>query len=136
MVNNTERLKKRSKQVNVSKDKYIVKKEKVRIDTIDNYCRKNKILKIDLLKIDTQGYEDKILKGCKTMLKNKCITAIEVEVVFSNVYNKTNNISDLEKYLVPNNFRLAAIRLHNNSLFGGDIFFADLLYLNKFKVKN
>ena len=29
----------------------------------------NKIKKIDILKIDTQGYEDKILAGSKNILK-------------------------------------------------------------------
>ncbi|MDA9105990.1 FkbM family methyltransferase [Candidatus Pelagibacter sp.] len=135
LVKNTQWLKLRSKQVNVSEDKYIIKKEDVKIDSIDNYCAKNKIQKIDLLKIDTQGYEDKVLKGCKKMLSKNCISAIEVEVVFSDVYDKTNNIGDLEKFLIPNNFRLGAIKLHNNSLFGGNIFFADLLYLNKSIVK-
>ena len=33
----------------------------VDIDTIDNYCQSNEIGKIDILKIDTQGYEDKVL---------------------------------------------------------------------------
>ena len=69
------------------------------------------------------------------MLSRNCINAIEVEVVFSNVYNKINNISTLEKFLIPSNFRLGAIRLHNNSLFAGNIFFADLLYLNKSNFK-
>ena len=39
--------------------------------------------------------ELKDLKGCKEMLSRNCINAIEVEVVFSNVYNKINNISTL-----------------------------------------
>jgi FkbM family methyltransferase len=36
---------------------------------LDDYCVKNHINKIDLLKIDTQGREDEILKGAKTLLK-------------------------------------------------------------------
>ncbi|MDA9105995.1 FkbM family methyltransferase [Candidatus Pelagibacter sp.] len=75
-LKNTECLKIRSKQVNVNKDKYIIKKEKVKIDSINIYSAKNKIQKIDLLKIDTQGREDKVLKVCKKMLRKNCISAI------------------------------------------------------------
>ncbi len=135
LVNNTQWLKIRSKQVNVNTKKYVEKKKNIKIDTIDNYCSKNKIKKIDLLKIDTQGYEERVLKGCKKMLSKNCISAVEVEIVFSDIYAKINNISDLEKFLVPNNFRLAGIRLNNNNIFTGSIFFADLLYLNKSSFK-
>ena len=38
--------------------------EKVKIDTIDNYCLENKIENIDIIKIDPPGYEDKVLQGC------------------------------------------------------------------------
>jgi FkbM family methyltransferase len=34
-----------------------------KIDTLDNFFNKNKILSVDLIKIDTEGYEYSILKG-------------------------------------------------------------------------
>ena len=52
--------------------KFVTKKENVKITTIDNYCLDKKIDKIDLLKIDTQGYEDKVLEGIlRLALKKK-----------------------------------------------------------------
>ena len=39
-------------------DEYISRQENVPIITLDEYCKKNNIGNIDILKIDTQGYED------------------------------------------------------------------------------
>ena len=130
---NTEWINIRTKQAGVDKENYIKRKENVNIDTIDNYLTLNNIDHVDLIKIDTQLYEDKVLQGCKNTIKNLKVDAIEMEIVFSDVYKKYFSFSDLEKYLTPYNFRFAAIKLHNNNLFSGSIFFANVLYLNKSK---
>ena len=58
------------------KKKYITLR--VNTDTLDNYCQKNKIKKIDVLKIDTEGSEVEVLEGAKNILKNTNILLIEV----------------------------------------------------------
>ena len=59
----------------------------VEIDTLDNYVEKKEIHKIDLLKIDTQGYERNVLLGSinTIKLKNKYI---EVEFIVNDSYSK------------------------------------------------
>ena len=47
--------------------------------TIDEFCQKKNIEKIDLLKIDTEGHEEHVLKGAYKTLK-KIIDVIYVEV--------------------------------------------------------
>ena len=47
--------------------KFVLKK--VNIITIDDFVNENKIKKIDFIKIDTEGYELKILKGAKETIK-------------------------------------------------------------------
>ncbi len=130
---NTEWIKKRSKQYNTTEKNYIKSQETVKIITLDEYCVNNFVDKIDLVKIDTQGYEDKILNGSRTMLKNNKISIIELEIMFDNVYEKYLNFIDIEKYLIPNDFRLCAIRTANENLFEGLVFFADVVYFNKRK---
>lgn len=44
--------------------------ELIQVDTLDNYCFNNSIQKVDLMKIDTEGFEYYILKGAKNVLKN------------------------------------------------------------------
>ena len=53
-------------------------KKRVKIDTISNYCKANKIHHIDLLKIDAEGYDVEVIKGCGKMLER--IKYIQFEV--------------------------------------------------------
>ena len=95
------------------------KKENVKITTIDNYCLDKKIDKIDLLKIDTQGYEDKVLEGSKISFEKEKVRAVITEIMFDNVYEKYFSFSDIEKHILPYNFRMVGIDLSNNNLFLG-----------------
>ena len=83
------------------------------------------------MKIDTQGYEDKILEGCSELIKKNKIGIIITEIMFDNVYDKYFSFSDIEKFLIPNNFRMVGINLINNNLFSGLLFVADVMYFNK-----
>ena len=126
-------IKLRSKQLGIKQEDYITKKIEVEVDTIDSYCEINKIDHIDIMKVDTQLFEEEVLIGSKNMIKDQKIDAIELEITFSSVYDKYFNFSDLEKYLIPNGYRFSAIRLNNNNIFTGSIFFADVLFLSKKK---
>ena len=106
-----------------------------KIITLDNYCLQNNIEKIDILKIDTQGYEDKVLQGSQEILKKEIVYSVESEIMLDDVYEKYFTFNDLEKFLVPNNYRLVGIDITNNNLFSGIVFFADILYFNKKKFK-
>ena len=58
----------------------------VEVDTIDNFCNKNRIQKVDILKLDVQGYEVEVLKGATSMLTNKKIKLIYAETYFNPAY--------------------------------------------------
>ncbi|MCL5019246.1 MAG: FkbM family methyltransferase [Patescibacteria group bacterium] len=47
----------------------ILKKEKAEITSIDNFVRENGLSRVDFIKIDTEGYEEKILKGATETIK-------------------------------------------------------------------
>ena len=131
---NTNWLKTRSKQFNTSLENYTKEVVEVNVITLNKYCEDNQINEIDILKIDTQGYEDKVLMGCKKILEKNSITAVETEITFDNVYEKHLSFSDLEKFLLPHNFRFCGINIASNNLFSGIVFFADLLYFNQNKI--
>ena len=133
LTSNTEWLEKRSKQFNTTKEGFVKDIQKIKIKTLDHYCEKNNITNIDLLKIDTQGYEDKVLKGCNGIFEKNIVGCIESEIMLDNVYEKYFTFSDYEKILIPQNFRLVGINTSNNNLFSGIVFFADILYFNKKK---
>ena len=54
-------------------------KEKVMIDTIDDYCRRGNIPKIDFLKIDVEGYELEAVKGAKKLFQEGNIAVAQIE---------------------------------------------------------
>ncbi len=65
------------------------KTEKVEISTIDNYCSKNAINHIHLLKLDIEGHELDALAGAKTMLNNKSIDIVTFEFGGCNIDTRT-----------------------------------------------
>ena len=80
------------------------------------------------MKIDTQGYEVNVLEGAKNTLKNKKISIIETELILDDVYEKHATFFQIEKYLIPNNYRLVAVKPMNyNNFFEGNIFVVDLI---------
>ena len=56
-----------------------MQKGKTKSITIDTYCDKNNIPFIDFLKIDVEGVEYEVLRGCKNMLSNGAIKLLQVE---------------------------------------------------------
>ncbi|MCK4553271.1 FkbM family methyltransferase [Candidatus Pacearchaeota archaeon] len=65
------------------------KQEEVKINTIDNFCKNKKILRIDFLKMDIEGNELNALEGAKKMIKNKKIKFIQFEFGGCNIDSKT-----------------------------------------------
>ena len=65
----TKWLRERARYWNTVSKQFVVKKSKVKIVTLDSYCKNNKINFIDILKIDTEGYEENVLIGSKNLLK-------------------------------------------------------------------
>ena len=63
-------LKLRSEQLGINKENYITKKIEVNLDTVDSYCNTNSINNINIMKIDTQLYEQQVLMGSKNMIEN------------------------------------------------------------------
>lgn len=53
--------------------------EQVRVETVDGYCRKNHIQKIDFMKVDVEGHEMEVLKGARSMLGRGAIDAVQFE---------------------------------------------------------
>jgi len=54
----------------------------IKVETLDQFCEKNKISKINLLKIDTEGYEMKVLKGAENLITSGCVDYILIECEF------------------------------------------------------
>jgi FkbM family methyltransferase len=89
--------------------------ENIKIETIENFCKQNGITQIDLLCMDTQGYELKILKGCGNILSTIQHIIIEepraeIDPMFlpTNLHSKyigAPTHSEIQEFLRTNGFR-------------------------------
>lgn len=87
----------------------VVKKTEVAVTTIDQFCQDHNIEFIDILKIDTQGYEFEVFKGAaNTMLTNK-IGLLYFEVTFIEMYKGLPSFSILYDFAINHGFELVAI---------------------------
>lgn len=85
--------------------KSAIVKKTVLVETLDNLVKKHNIKIIDLLKIDTEGFEYEVLQGAKKSLKFKKINAIMIEKQLSSMY-LNYNFKKVEKILEKNGFLL------------------------------
>jgi FkbM family methyltransferase len=56
--------------------------QNIKIVTMDDYCNKNKIEKVNWLKIDVEGHEIDVLRGSENMFKDKKIENVYFEFGF------------------------------------------------------
>ena len=87
------------------------KKIKVETKMLDTFLAENSISRIDILKMDVQGGELKILEGAKDSLQKKIIKIIYTEIWFIEGYNDQPLYHDLATYL--NNFGYYPFGLYN-----------------------
>ena len=78
----------------------------VDIISLDYFCKKNKIKYIDILKIDTEGYELKVLKGLKKSIQN--VKIILFEHHYDNSLKKEYTFKDINTLLKDNGFKKVA----------------------------
>ena len=99
---NSKYFKKKMRILGTEKSEYF-KEIEINLETFDNYFLMKKLNKIDLLKIDTEGHEMHVLKGCKKTLK--FINFIYFEHHYDDMLDKGYTFSDINKFLKINGFK-------------------------------
>lgn len=56
--------------------------ETIDIDTLDAYCARQSIARVDVLKTDTEGYDLEVLRGASGLLARQKVAYVYVEVTF------------------------------------------------------
>lgn len=95
---------------------------------LDNYIARSKIQKVNLLKIDTQGYEPEVLAGLGEQLCG--IDVVITELMFYDFYERSLSFSSIEKYLLPAGFNLYDISHISKNPMNGRTDWADIIYVN------
>jgi FkbM family methyltransferase len=99
----------------------------VQITSIDEFCDKNGVEHVDLLKIDTQGYEVEVLEGARRLLNSGSVSMIYAEVCFVRYYERQPLFQDVYELLYDLGYRLIGIYesgfLTHSYLVGGNALF-------------
>jgi len=74
--------------------------------TLDGFCASRGITRIDVLKLDAQGYELRILDGAHDLLNRQGIPSIYLEVCFVQIYEGQPLFPEIYQYLFERGYRL------------------------------
>ena len=84
-------------------NKKLFTNEEIEIIKLDDFLVKQRIEEIELLKIDTEGYEFEVVKGSINKLQN--IKIIYFEHHYDDMVKKNYTFRDINSFLISNNFK-------------------------------
>lgn len=82
----------------------LVEQVEVEVTTIDDYCRANSIERVDVVKLDLQGYDFFALKGAAATLEKAKV--VLVEVWFKEIYSGSHGFPDILNLMIDQGFDL------------------------------
>ena len=105
----------------------LVEQVEVDVTTIDGYCEAHALSRVDIIKLDLQGYDYKALLGAKSTLQGTRV--VLVEVLFVEIYKGCNLFPDILRLMEDCGFTLFTLcGLH----YGNDdeLLWADAIFVN------
>ncbi len=106
-------------------------KELVKVTTISEFVREQNINKIDLLKIDSEGFEIPVLRGGTELLVKQNINAILCEVALSKRNKRNTQLEDIIGYL--DNYDYYFVGLYDTNIrdYRSGIAYSNALFIKK-----
>jgi FkbM family methyltransferase len=99
----------------------------VAITTLDNFCRERTISHLDFLKVDSQGYDLRILQGAREHLAEHRISFVVVEMLFAPLYAGQAHFHEIYCFLTGLRYRLVGLYAIQRSPTGA-ILWCDALF--------
>ena len=107
----------------------IIETYNVSVTTIDDYCVKNQINHIHILKSDTEGFELKVLNGANKMMNENKIQFVLVELFFDLNFIGQSSVGEIFSNLEKHNF--SHVKFYDFSLTGEGLSSkSDALFIN------
>lgn len=107
-------------------DIQISRTEIVDISTVDTIMKKHQLSEIDILKIDTQGFEMSVLKGAIEALRNHKVKSLVLEMNFKKVYESQSSPAEIIAYL--DSLGYGIVDLYNHFRHQGRIAWCDAVF--------
>ncbi|MFC2132740.1 FkbM family methyltransferase [Bacteroidota bacterium] len=124
-----DKLKQKNDLNDLNKYKQSLNKERsVEIVRLYDYMNQKNIENVNVLKIDTQGFEPEVLDGLGKRLSD--IDLVITELMFYDFYERSLSFSDIEKYLLPSGFNLYDISHISKNPMNGRTDWVDVIYIN------
>jgi FkbM family methyltransferase len=112
-----------------------VKKTKINSVKLDDFIIENKIQKIDILKLDTQGTEYQIIEGASKAIKENKIFLIYLEIIIMPTYQEQKNFDEILMMLRINGFKLYNLYNYNYTN-SGELRQVDAVFINNQVLKS
>ena len=100
----------------------------VEINTVDDYCDKNRIEQVDVLKSDTQGFDFEVLKGASRMLEAGRIHLVFLELILGDMYEGLPRFEEILGFLLSRGYRV--VSFYETFYEGDRISWTDALFIN------
>jgi hypothetical protein len=81
---------------------------RVAVRTLDDYCAKQGVTHIDILKSDTQGFDLEVMKGVAQLLMRRRIHLVYMEIIFSDMYKGLPRLDQIYGFMADHGLRLVA----------------------------
>lgn len=107
----------------------IVRRTEVDVRTVDEILKQERIDIIDILKVDTQGFDLQVLQGAEDALHAGAVRAIYCEVIFSDLYDRQASFRDITGFLADYGYELTS--LYDLNRHRGGTGWADALFARK-----
>jgi len=100
----------RSAQLKTEPKRFLTKSYEVPVIKLDDVLVSSSIDRVNILKIDTQGFEDDVLLGCSDALSSRSVDFIELELIIKGPYSKTLSFSKIEEIMDTYGYKLYGIQ--------------------------
>lgn len=78
----------------------------VDVVTLDEFCEKKQIKKIDCLKVDVEGFEYEVFQGAKELFKNKCVKYVIFEISHGVMTRLKKDPTPIFNFLLDHGFEI------------------------------
>ena len=89
----------------------------VQVVTIDEFLETRPLARVDVLKIDTQGFDFEVLKGSEKSLNSGIVRCILIELNFIGLYKNQGDACEILSWLLARGFKIVDLyeknRVHN-----------------------